>query len=391
MAGGTLVAAGMMGTNIAVYGFNLVAARVLAPHQFGALTALLGILLVGTVVALGLQAVTARQLAVADHRSDAIIGAALRVTLVLAPAIGALVAASTIVLTPMLKLSSHWPVILCGATLIPLTIMGTQCGIAQGQERWRALTAVYLGNGVGRLVGGTTALIVSPTPTSAMIGLAIGSWLPVLIGLPLTTGRRADHKLMSARPMAKEAFASSHALLAYFVLSNMDSLLARNILDEHDSGLYAAGLILAKAALFFPQFVSVVVFPRLARATTGHARLKAVAIVGTFGALAVAATALLPQIALLLVGGDDYSEVSGRLWMFALAGSVLAIVHLLVFDAIARHVHHATAMIWVAVAAVAAIAYATRPDITGLVATVAAVSAALATVVYVTAQRTEYR
>ncbi len=47
MTGGTLVAAGMMTMNIAVYGFNVIAARALLPKEFGALTALFGILLVG--------------------------------------------------------------------------------------------------------------------------------------------------------------------------------------------------------------------------------------------------------------------------------------------------------------------------------------------------------
>ena len=95
--------------------------------------------------------------------------------------------------------------------------------------------------------------------------------------------------------MLHEALLSTHALLAFFVLSNLDSLIARNRFDEHESGLYASGLILAKAAFFFPQFVSVVLFPDLARATTHHARLRAVSLVALFGALAVAGTPCSPS------------------------------------------------------------------------------------------------
>ncbi len=382
MTGGTLVAAGMMGTNIAIYGFNIVAARMLVPKEFGALTALFGIILVGTVTALGLQAVTARRLAVDPDRADEIISATVRVTMMVAGAVGLAVAASTVALTPALKLGSYWPVVLCGAALVPLTIMGAQCGIAQGQERWGALTAIYLGNGFGRLIGGTAALAISATPTSAMIGLAIGSWLPVLAGAKLLVGHSHGEHPISRRPLLREAVLSTHALLAYFVLSNMDSLIARNRFDEHDSGLYASGLILAKAALFFPQFVSVVLFPHLARATTHHARLRAVSLVAAFGALAVAATAILPKVALILVGGDEYAEISDQLWLFAVAGSCLAIVHLLVFDALARHAHGIVVMIWFAVVAVGASAYGLGVGITGLVLTVAIVAAVLAVVVY---------
>lgn len=382
LSGGTLVAAGMMGTNLAIYVFNVIAARLLLTHDFGALTALFGIILVGTVTALGLQAVTARRLAVDPDQADEIIGATLRVTLMVAGAVGLLVAVSSVGLTPALKLDSFWPVVLCGATLVPLTIMGAQCGIAQGLEQWGLLTSIYLGNGIGRLVGGTVAMLVEPNPTSAMIGIAVGSWLPVLVGWRTVSNHSAPKVAISRRPLLREALLSTHALLAYLVLSNMDSLIARNRLDEHDSGLYASGLILAKAALFFPQFVSVVLFPDLARSTDHRARLRAVSIVAGFGAIAVLATATLPRVALILAGGDEYAEITDRLWLFAIAGSSLAIVHLLVFDALARHAHGVVVMVWAAVIAVGACAYGFGVGITGLVVTVAVVATALATVVY---------
>lgn len=382
MTSGSVVAAGMMTMNVAIYGFNVLAARLLATTELGALTALFGVILVGTVAALGLQAATARRLAVDPDHADEIITATLRVTTMVSIAVGALFAASSVVLTPVLRLDSHWPVVLCGVALVPLTIMGAQSGIAQGQERWGALTAIYVGNGIGRLVGGTVGLLISATPTSAMIGLAIGSWLPVLAGAKLLVGHGTSGTPISRRPLLREAFLTTHALLAYFVLSNMDSLIARNRFDSHDSGLYASGLILAKAALFLPQFVSVVLFPRLARAETPHARLRAVSMVAGLGAVAVLASAILPKLALILVGGDKYAEISGRLWLFALAGSALAVVHLLVFDALARSAHGVVVMVWVAVAAVAASAYGLDVSIEGLVTTVAIVAVMLAALVW---------
>lgn len=371
----------MMGMNMAVYGFNIVAARLLVPRDFGALTALFGMILVGTVWALGLQAVTARRLAVDPDHHASIISATVRTTLLVATTVGAVVAAATVVLTPALKLDSYLPVVLCGLALVPLTIMGAQCGIAQGQEKWGALTAVYLANGFGRLIGGAAGLVVSPTPTAAMVGLAIGSWLPVLVGARLLTGHRHTEERLSRRTLLREAVFSTHALLAYLVLSNMDSLIARNQFDQHDSGLYASGLILAKAALFFPQFVSVVVFPDLARATTHHARLRAVSLVAGFGVLAVLATAVLPRLALILVGGQQYAEITGRLWLFALAGSTLAVVHLLVFEALARNAHGVVLLVWCAVAVVLVVAYGVGVGITGLVLTMAGAAAVLATAV----------
>ena len=388
VAGGSLVAAGMMTMNITVYAFNVVAARLLVPQEFGALTALFGILLVGSVASLGLQAVTARRLAVAPNARSETVATTLRVTTLVATAVGLAVAASTVVLTPGLRLDSHWPVLLCGLTLVPMTFMGAQAGVAQGTSRWGSLTAIYIGNGLGRLLGGTIALIVVPTPTSAMIGIAIGAWTPVLAGAHLLLGHLASSRSAPGRrSMLQEAMLSTHALLAFFVLSNMDSLIARNLFGGLDSGLYASGLILAKAAFFAPQFVSVVVFPDLARATTHHARLRAVSVVSLFGALVVAGTAVLPWLALILVGGDEYAAVQDRLWMFALAGSLLAIVYLLVFDALAQHAHGIVVMIWGAVTAVLVSAYGLGVGLTGLVLTIIVVTAVLAVAVEIAATR----
>lgn len=378
VSGGSLVAAGMVGMNVAIYVFNIIAARRLQPEDFGALTAMFSVVLVGNVAALGLQAAIARRIAVEPHHRSELVDAVVHVATRVAIAVGSFVALTSVVLTPALKLDSAWPVILCGATLAPLTLMGAQSGVAQGTQQWKVLTAIYAGNGMGRMVGGTGALLIDPSVTSAMIGIAAGSWLPVVVGWRMLERAHGVDSHARRRPLLREARLSTHALLAYFVLSNMDALIARNSFDEHDSGLYASGLILAKAALFFPQFVSVVLFPDLARATTAVAKLRAVSLVGGFGVLAVGATVILSPVALIVVGGDRYGEIESRLWLFALAGSMLAIVHLLVFDALARHAHGVTPLIWAGVAVVIAVAYGFDVHIDGLVLTVAGVATLLA-------------
>lgn len=368
----------MMAMNAAFYGFTVAAARALIPAELGAVTALMGILLIGNVASLGLQAAIARRIAVAPEQQDEIVGLAARVTLQTALAVGAVVALSTLVLTPVLNLDSYLLVVLCGATLVPLTIMGGQAGVAQGSESWRTLTAIYLSNGFGRLIIGGVALVVDQSTMSAMIGIAIGAWAPVIAGFPTLRGVRQHGQGRSRRPLMREAALGTHALFASFVLSNLDALIARARFDAHESGLYAAGLILTKAALFLPQFVSVVLYPRLARDHTVQSLRRGLLLVISAGAAATLATAALPWLALILVGGDKYGEVEGRLWLFALSGSYLAIINLLVLDALARHAHGVVAAVWAAAAAVVAIALIADVHITGLVVTVIVVSSALA-------------
>ncbi|MFT4299101.1 MAG: polysaccharide biosynthesis protein [Aeromicrobium sp.] len=377
LSGSTQVAAGMIGANLAVYAMTVAAARLLVPRDLGAVTALLGILQIGTVVCLGLQAVTARRMAVAPEDQAATIGTVARVAVAIAAATGLSCAAVTAALAAPLNLDSLWPAVLTGATLVPLTLMGAMAGVAQGAERWSALATIYLANGLGRLGCGLFALLIEPSVTSAMLGFAVGAWAPVIAGLPQLRGRAADGRTTSRRPFVRETVLGSHALLAYYALSNADALLARFLLSPHDSGLYGAGLILSKAAVFFPQFITIVVFPLLARDATARSRHLAVAGVAALGLAATVATALLPDLALVAVGGHQYAEMAGRLWLFVLGGSILSIVNLLVWDALARHAHGIVTSIWVALVALVATASILRANLTGLVAIVIGVVALL--------------
>lgn len=380
------VAAAMMVMNVLTYGFNLVAARALVPAEFGALTALLSIILIANVVALALQAAVARRLAVEPERATAIITTASRVALSVALAVGVTVAASTIVVSPTLQFGSSWPVILCGAMLVPLTIAGAQMGVAQGTAQWRRLALMYVGNGTGRIVGGLMGVLVLPTATGAMAGLALGAWLPVLLGFGLLKIDGAG-ELASRRPLAVETIRATGLLVAFFALSNLDALLARGFFSTHDSGLYAAGLIMTKSTLFLPQFVSVVLFPSLARDASHRSRLIASGLVAGLGLLVTLGVALLPRLALMLVGGDAYAEVANDLWLFAASGTALAVLYVLVFDALARRARGVAIALWCGVAVVTATAVLLRPGVNELVIVVALTSSALAVVLLVWPRR----
>lgn len=380
-----LVAVGQLSMNGAAYVFSVVAARMLIPAEFGVVTALLSLLQMGIVASLGLQAAAARQIAVADVERDAKIGTVLRSTSAAALAVGLAVAVASPVLTWLLHLDSIWPALLCAATLVPLTAMGGFVGIAQGSERWGVVTAIGLANGFGRLVGGVVALVIHPSVVSAMLGVAIGAWMPVIVGASVLGVRAAG--LHTRKPLIREAILGTHTLFAFYVLSNLDALIARNQLPAHQAGLYAAGLILGKAALMAPSFIGVLLFPRLARDHTTDSRTLAVGLVAATGLAATLATALLPKLALLLAGGPQYADVAGRLWLFTMAGSIWAVVQVLVLDALARRRRGVGRLTWVAVVALPILTLLRGTDLTTLVTTVAAVGIALAVTITVTDRR----
>lgn len=375
---GIAVAMGVM--NIGTYGFQMVAARLLGPQEYGAVAGLMALLLVMGVLQLGLQATAARRIAAAPGHVAQIEITILRVTYRAALALGALMLVLAPAVYVVLRLDSPVSALLLAVAAVPLTVMGGQAGILQGERRWFPLALVFLGVGVPRVVIGTACLLVWPSETSAMAGVLVALFVPATIGwFALRHVREpgessAEHH---ARPVIRETTTASLALLAFFVLSNIDILIARNVLTLHEAGLYAGGLILTKAVLFLPQFVVVIAFPSMSTLEQRRkALLQSLVLVFLIGALCTLGAWLLSDVAMVFVGGPDYGEVEPLLPRFAVLGTLLALIQLLVYSVLARRGTRSAYLIWLAVVVLLALSPWVS-TLTGLVTTVTLVDAAL--------------
>jgi O-antigen/teichoic acid export membrane protein len=356
---GASVAVAMGAMNVATYGFTMLAARVLGPSDYSAVAAFLATLMVCGVVQLGIQATAARRIA-ADHSHAAMVRhAVLRVTFGAALLLGCVFAALTPVVDTVLRLDDWRAALLVGLTLVPMTVLGGQLGILQGERRWHAVAWVYAANGVPRLLIGAAVMVVEPSAFAAMVAIAVAAVVPVVIAWaflrhdPRGTKGEAEH---STGRVVVEVLHSSQALLAFFALSNVDVLIARNQLDAHEAGLYAGGVILVKAVLFLPQFVVVLAFPSLS--TVGEQRRalgSGLVLVAAAGALCIVASGLLADVAMVFVGGAKYGEIRDSLWLFALLGTLLAMVQLLVYSVLAQQVRRAAIAVWLGLVALVAL------------------------------------
>ena len=354
------VAIGVM--NVSTYAYTVIAAHTIGKEAYGAFSALMGALIVISVLSLGLQATGARRISAHPDQVVAIervvLGVGLRSSLVL----GGICLLLAPVLNAVLRLHSLPTALLVGVTAIPLTYMGAQIGVLQGERRWAVLGLVYLAQGVGRVFVGVALIAFWPTEFAAMAGVAAGAWLPVIIAALALSRPRREVLEGEAHPgldLIREVAHSSQALLAFFALSNADILVARATMSDSQAGLYAAGLIMAKAVLFFPQFVVVLAFPSMSKAETSRrALLLAMGLSATLGAVGVLGILVLPDLALLFVGGDDFSAIADNLWKFAVVGTVLSMVQLLVYSALARRQGRAVIMIWTALVVLVASALA---------------------------------
>jgi O-antigen/teichoic acid export membrane protein len=377
---GVLIAISIGVMNVTTYGYTVLTAHLIGKEAYGAFSALMGALLVIGVLSLGLQATGARRISAHPDQVIAIeqtvLGVGLRSSLVL----GGVCLLLTPVLNSVLHLHSLPTALLVGVAAIPLTYMGAQIGVLQGERRWGILGLVYIAQGMGRLVFGVGLLIFWPTEFAAMLGVALGMWVPVIIGALALSRRRAEIPHSEGHPgldLIREVGHSSQALLAFFALSNADILVARATMSDSEAGLYAAGLIVAKAVLFLPQFVVIVAFPSMSKQETRRRTLLlAMGLTAALGSIGVLGILLFPDLALLFVGGDDFSAIADDLWKFAIVGTVLSMVQLLVYSALARRQGRAVIMIWTAlvILIVGALAVSTA---TALVVVVMAIDTAL--------------
>jgi O-antigen/teichoic acid export membrane protein len=373
---GIAIAMGVM--NIGTYAFQLVAARLLGPSQYGAVAGMMALLMVLSVLQLGLQATAARRIAAAPEDVAAIEQTVLTTTWRAGLVLGALAVTASPAVWWLLRLDGLLPAVLLGLCVVPVTVMGGQAGVLQGERRWLPLSMMYLSVGVPRVLLGGGCLLISATEASAMVGVLAASWLPVLIGTWVLRGRRGvaivtEHDRAVRRDVRRETAGSSMALLAFVALSSLDVVVARNVLDDHQAGLYAGGLIVTKAVLFLPQFAVVILFPSMS--TAGESRtavLRGLAFLTGLGAACVAGAYLLSDLALVFVGGDEYDDVQSKLWLFACLGGLLSVLQLLVYAGLAKRGRWTKYLVTLGVIAMLT-AGALANSVTGLAVTVAIV------------------
>lgn len=350
---GVVVAVALAVTNVLSYLLNVIAARSLSPAAFGELGSLLAVLVVGAVPAMGVQTVVALRVAGLGARRPADLdrrdtGPLVTMAAGTAGAVAILLAASTPLIMVLLHLGGPAPVLLVTAAIASITVNGLFYGMLQGTKRFSTLAALIVADGLLRVGGTLTGLLTTGTATGALAGTAVGSlllagtgWL--LCGRPLPGRPR--------RALAIDVVHAAQALLGLVLLVNLDLVLARHHLPAAEAGEYAVGSIITKVAYWLPYAIAVVVLPKLADPETRRRVLPlALAFCAGLDALVVLGTAVLGPTIVAVIGGSTYADAAVPLWAFALVGSALSLVQLLLYARIASADRRSTVLVWVAVA-----------------------------------------
>lgn len=85
--------------------------------------------------------------------------------------------------------------------------------------------------------------------------------------------------------------------------------------------------------------------------------LRALSMIAAIGVVCVVGSIVARDLAMVFVGGEKYSEISADLWKFAVLGTLLAALQLMVYSVLARQSRRSAWLIWAAVVVVASVGW----------------------------------
>jgi O-antigen/teichoic acid export membrane protein len=361
-----VLAVAMAVANATNYGFSLVMAFLLGPAAYGALGALLALVLVGSVPGLALQAVVARRTTLLGREGGGAVAIPPGVApLALVNRAGVALAGATVLAGPglvaFLHLGSGVPVLWLALALAPTPLLFAVQGLLQGRERFGALAVVMVAGAAVKLAAGVALVAAGLGVSGALAGVAAGGLLAALAGLHLARGGAGRGAREGAGGGAgdlwREVGGATVGLLGLFLLANLDVLLARHYLEPAASGRYALGAVVAKIAFWAPQFVVTLAFTRLVVSADPRRLLaRSALLVAGFGGLLAGGLAVAVRLGLDVPAlGQGYEGLGPLLPLFAALGTGQALIQLLLFEGIATRDRRMGGAVAAALAAEAAL------------------------------------
>ena len=336
-----VVGAGLAVPQVLAYAASVIAARLLVPSEFGAFGAMQGITQIGAPIGLAIQAIAARRLVKnSQNKHHDLLKFGLEVAIA--------VMLSTLIISYPLSFIfniQYLVLVLTIGALAPFVFISTQLGIAQGKEFYFKLAAIYIVFGIGRSVSAIVGLIVYPEIISVGIGFFGGTLLSAIVAHFILGNSKKFWKTDRADQSINELWKATQALFALYVLVNIDVLLARIVLTPEESGIYTVGMLVAKIAFFMPQAITVVLFPKMGRNDSSALRL---AVLGTalIGTGYVGVCYFGSEFVVDAIGGSNYSDLYSEVWLFAIEGSLFAILQVLLYGRIAREDTKVSILLW---------------------------------------------
>ena len=331
-------------TNVSNFVFHVIISRLLGPATYGALGALLNVILVLSVPLGALQAAITRAESAQVNRAGHGIG--LRVSLIRAVAIGVLATVVFIAMAPMvdgfLHLQSSIPMMLLAIWVIPSLVGAVLQGVLMGRMRFTVVAvATVIGGVIGRLALGVLLVELGFGLDGAIMASVLSQLLLTLMLLAPLFSEIIHTKVREVGVGFRSAVHSVLALGGYWVLATEDTVLARHFLPSHVAGLYASASTAGRIALFLPGAIGMLAFPRFSR-DGGRGELSRTTLRWSFsltallGLISAAILAAIPSIIIEILFGKSYLGAASAVRVLGLEAAGLGILALLIYLHLAR-------------------------------------------------------
>jgi O-antigen/teichoic acid export membrane protein len=349
--------------------FQIMVARIADPALFGALLALLGVLLVFEAPANMIEATVASAVAgreaPPDGRPDGraiATGPLIADTLVGGLLICVCLLAAAVPLSHYLHLGATNTALLVAVYAIPIAVGVVPKGLLAGFGYYKALW-------IGLAAGAVVRLALGIVLVHSGWGLrgAMGAWVAgeAVTAAVLLVALRIHVGSSQPRPDGHQSFrwgdvtGSGIAFTGFWVLTSIDVIVARHYLSSTAAGLYGAAATLAQLTMVFCGALGAVLVLHLLRArqegnTSRFGLFLGLTVVAS---LAVGATALLGVYAsslLHIVFESAYVPATPVVGLLALAGAALGIITVLVYYLLAQGARLPAASSWLGVLCVIA-------------------------------------
>ena len=327
--------------------YHAIAGRILGPEVYGQVAFLIAVYAVGTGPALIIIAVLARYTAMLAARGDPGVRSltARIVRLVAIPCLAFILLTALFgrAIAVYAHVGSTIPILVLGFSIALIWQVAIPRGILQGLQRFTSLSL----NLSLELVIRTSAVLLLLRAGYAVSGAmtAVFAGLAFVFGLGLLSLRddfRGMAHRVRLRVMAGFSLTASAGIIGILVLYNLDVILAKHYLSDHDAGIYGGLNKIGTILYFLTLSVSQVLFPRVVEAVAkeqnpGRILLASAGILTALGACALLVFGAVPGVVVGVLFGPSFSDAVPLVFAVGVIGLALALDNLLVQFFMAVH------------------------------------------------------
>ena len=320
------------------YVYNLVLGRILGPAQFADAAILITFLLVLSFLAMTFQLVTAKYaVLLEDYVLPSFLNYILKSSLLVGVLSGILVMLFASQLQELFHTTSSDMFIIFGVAVPFYFLLSVNRGYLQGKSNFKGLAITYQSEMIARL--GLTVFFLFFLEIDPILIVALGILASLILGLfpfKLASVFKLKNLALEAN-LSKEIKGFFIVTLFYeltqIIINNSDILLVKHYFEDTEAGLYASLALIGRVVYFMAWMFVMLLLPKVIQLKkegkeTKQLLFKYAGYISLLCMVIIALTALLPELVVQILFGNEYVPIAPLLWKYAIATSLFAIANI---------------------------------------------------------------